>query len=80
MPVTYQAIINEINQIPVVFLQDVYDIVHSYHIQINQKENNRNKILKFAGDWADLSENDFLEIAAEIKRSRSEMFSRDIEL
>jgi hypothetical protein len=80
MPVTYQSIINEINEIPVAFLQDVYDMVHNYHVQIDKKEQNRNKILQFAGDWADLSDNDFLEITGEIKRSRDEMFSHEVEL
>jgi len=80
MNVTYQTIINEINQIPVMFLQDVYNLLHTYHIQINEKEQNRNKILRFAGSWADLTDNDFLEITTEIKRNRNEMFSREVEL
>ncbi len=71
MPVTYQSIINEINEIPVAFLQDVYDMVHNFHVHIDQKEQTRNKILQFAGDWADLSDKDFLEILDEIKRSKN---------
>ena len=80
MPVTYQNIINEINEIPVTFLEDVYDLLHNYHLQINQKEQNRIKILQFAGDWADLSDKDFIEITEEIKRGRDEMFSHEVEL
>jgi len=80
MLVTYQTLINEINQIPVSFLQDVYDLLHTYQVQINQKEQNRKKILEYAGDWADLSEQDFLDIKAEIERNRNEMFNREIDL
>jgi len=80
MLVTYQTLINEINQIPVSFLQDVYDLLHTYQVQINQKEQNRKKILEYAGDWADLSEQDFLDIKAEIERNRKEMFNKEIDL
>ena len=80
MYATYQTIINEINQIPVVFLQDVYNILHNYHVRVNQKEQNRSRILKFAGAWKDLSEKDFLDIISEMKHTRNEMFSREIVL
>jgi len=80
MVITYEKIVNEINQIPVAFLQDVYELLHNFHIQINQKEQNRNKILQFAGSWSDLSENDFADITQEIQRNRNEMFSKEIDL
>jgi len=80
MLVTYQTLISEINQIPVVFLQDVYNVIHTYKVRTNHKEQNRNKIMQLAGSWADMSENDFMDLTAEIKRNRNEIFSREIEL
>ncbi|OQA98184.1 MAG: hypothetical protein BWY22_00998 [Bacteroidetes bacterium ADurb.Bin217] len=35
MTVTYQTIINEINQIPVLFLQDVYNLLPNQCLLIN---------------------------------------------
>ena len=80
MIVTYQTEINEINQIPVISLPDVYNLIHSYHVRLNEKEKKRNNILQFAGAWTDLSENEFLEITREIKQNRNEMFNREIKL
>ncbi len=59
MSITYQTIINEINQINVVFLQDVYNMVHSFNTLKGQKEQNREKILQLAGSWSDMSDENF---------------------
>jgi len=80
MTITYQTIINEVNKIPVDFLQDVYKILHSFSSKIESHKQNKKEILELAGSWSDLSDNDFKDIMSEIHRNRTEMFNRNIEL
>jgi len=80
MPITYQTIINEINQIPVAFLQDVYQIVHNYQVKVNHKDRNRDEILKFAGAWSDMSDSDFMDMTNEMKKNENDLFNREVEL
>lgn len=80
MQVTYQTIINEINQIPVVFLEDLYSIIHSFNTGKFQKAQNRTKILELAGSWADMPVEDFDDMMNEINSTKNEMFNRTIEL
>ncbi|MCF8373911.1 MAG: hypothetical protein K9H64_19970 [Bacteroidales bacterium] len=80
MTITYQTIINEINRIPVNFLPDVYNIVHSFTSKIETKEQNRKNILQFAGSWSDMPDEKFNDMMDEIHRNRKEMFSKDVQL
>ena len=82
MTITYQTLINEINQVPVNFLQEVYNIIHSYNITTAEKQekNDRKNILKFAGSWCNMSDKEYDEIMSEINNSKSEMFSREVKL
>lgn len=80
MQVTYQTIIDEINQIPVSFLEDLYKIIHSFNIREFDKEKNREKVLQLSGAWSDMPEEDYFDMMNEINRTKGEMFNRDIEL
>lgn len=80
MTITYQTIINELNQIPLAYLSDVYKIIHSYNSKIEQRQTNREKILEFAGSWSDIPEENFKDIMSEIHCSKEKMFNREIEL
>ncbi|OQX99436.1 MAG: hypothetical protein B6I24_02630 [Bacteroidetes bacterium 4572_128] len=80
MTVTYQTIINEINQIPVFYLQEAFQILHSFNEKIADKKANRNQILSLAGTWNDMSDKDFQDMINEIKSNRNEIFSKNIEL
>ena len=73
MTITYQTIINEIKRIPVHFLPEVYKIVHSFSTmmeKIENQEQNRKNILKFAGSWSDMPDESFNDMMAEINSSR----------
>jgi hypothetical protein len=78
--VTYQHIINELNQIPVDFLLDVYNMLHSFKNKIDDRSTNRLNVLQFAGSWNDMSDDDFSDYKSEIERSKNEMFNRIIDL
>ena len=80
MTITYQTIIEEVNQIHVAFLQDVYKILHSFALKVEHSKQNREKILELAGSWSDITDADFNDIMSEIKNDRNEMFNREIEL
>ena len=75
MTITYQTIIEKVNQIPVVFLQDVYNILHSFSSEIEHRKQNRGNILKLAGSWSDISKEDYKDLMSEINRSKKEMFN-----
>ena len=80
MQITYKTIIEEINQIPVEFLEEVYNIIHSFGKKDTNLKRNRDKILNFAGSWTDMTDEDFYDMMTEIKNSKEDMFSRNIEL
>lgn len=80
MTITYQTIINEINHIPLAYLQDVYKIIQSYSLKDDFQTQNRKKILEFAGSWNEMSDEDYKDIMSEINRSKEDMFNREIEL
>ncbi len=82
MTITYQTLINEINKVPVIFLQDVYNIIHSYNSATVEKheESNKKNILKFAGSWSAIPDKEYDEIMSKIENTKSEMFSREVKL
>lgn len=75
--VTFNSIIKELNGLPVDKLEDVYEYIHSIKEQEKKvKDKNKKKIMSFAGAFSGMSDNDFTDLKAEIKRARSEMFTR----
>jgi hypothetical protein len=74
MLITYQAIINEINQIPIDDLPEFYQILHTYQLKHKKAKENSKKILQFAGDWSEFSDRDYLEISTQINITRTELF------
>ncbi len=80
MTITYQTIINEINQIPIVSLPDIYSLIHSYNTKATKLKDNRDNILQFAGSWSSMADNEYVEIMSEINRTKTEMFSREVKL
>ena len=79
MTISYQTIINEINQVPVSMLNDVYNMVHSFNLKVVQKQQNRDEIMNFAGCWEDMKQEDFNDFMDIIKTERNNMFNREIE-
>jgi hypothetical protein len=77
---TINAILKELKNVPVDKLEDLYSIIHS--LQANQKKiDARNeKILSYAGSFADMSKSDYNDFVKETKQTRDELFDRNINL
>lgn len=63
-------IIEEINLIPEDKLIELYDLIHGFRLTLKPSENNVNEIMKFAGCWQDLSEEEFTDFSQEIEQRR----------
>ena len=48
-----------LNMIPFEYLGEVDKFLSSLNVEINSKEENRKKILAFAGSWTDMTQEDF---------------------
>ncbi len=77
----YQSLLDQLSHLPVEYLRKV----EAFVAQLNQKgkdnkKNNREEIIGFAGSWADLSDETLDEISVIGKQASSEAFSREIDL
>lgn len=63
-------IIEEINLIPEDKLIELYNLIHGFRLTLKLSENNVNEIMKFAGCWQDLSEEEFTDFSQEIEQRR----------
>lgn len=78
--ITYNQIIEEINQIPVEHLTSLYYIIHSFNKQSDTNNFQKNNLLKFAGSWAEMSENDFKEYIEQTQIVRNNLMDRNIDI
>jgi len=75
----YKSVLKKLSSIPVEYLNEVDKFLTSLTRDINHKENNRENILKFAGSWNDMSDNDFEDYMKSINDLKGNMFNRDID-
>jgi hypothetical protein len=76
----YQSILVQLSAVPTDYLQQVDNFLQNLTKEIHQKKQNRDEILSLAGAWSDMSDSDFDGYLQTVKNTKSEMFSRDIEL
>ncbi len=76
----YQSILSQLSVVPVDYLKQIDVYLRNLTKEIHRKEHNRAMILKFAGSWNDMSENDFNEFVQITKKESNELFNREIEL
>ncbi len=76
----YQSILVQLSAVPTDYLQQVDNFLRNLAREIHQKEQNRTEILSLAGAWSEMSDSDFDEYLKVVENTKSEMFSRDIEL
>lgn len=76
----YKSVLKKLSSIPIEYLDEVDKFLTTLSKDIDSKEKNRDNILKFAGSWNDMSDNDFEDYRKSIKDTRNNMFNRDIEL
>lgn len=74
---TLDTILQEMNEIPLNQLEEVYEFIHSMTPPKNINERMRKKILSYAGAFSDMSEKDYSEFRAYLKKTREEIFTRD---
>ncbi len=76
----YKSVLQKLSTIPIEYLSEVDNFLATLSKDIKSKEKNRDNILKLAGSWNDMPDNDFEDYMKSIKDSRNNMFNRDIEL
>lgn len=77
---TINTIINELKEVPVNQLEDVYQLVHSLSRKVDRAEARRKKTLSFAGLLSDMSNEDYADFQNHIQKTRKNLFNRDIRL
>ncbi|MEW6380727.1 MAG: hypothetical protein AB1611_14120 [bacterium] len=68
-------VIEEIDLIPEHKLSEIYDLVHYFRIGLQQSKEGANPIMKFAGCWQDMPDEEFTEFLEEIGQRRKHAFS-----
>jgi len=66
--------------VPIDRLNELYQFVHSLSSKTQQTENLRKKILSFGGAFSDMSSIDYSDFIEETKKTRSNLFDRNVEL
>lgn len=66
----YQVMLAQLSQIPTQYLPQISDYLKGFSKAVRSKEENRQEILKLAGSWNDMSEEDFQDYRQETKRTK----------
>ena len=75
--ITRNKVMEEIQLIPEHKLEEVYDFVHYFRIDLGEAVlGGKEEIMKFAGSWSDLPDEVFQEFTREISERRAQAFSQ----
>jgi len=77
---TLNAIIKEMKDVPVNRLEELYQFIHSMTPTTKRSESLRKKIFSFGGAFSDLSSEDYSDFINQNKKTRTELFDRNIDL
>lgn len=77
---TLNTILEEIKEVPVSRLEELYEFVHSLTPKAKQPETLRKKILSFGGAFSDMSKKDYSDFLNQTKKTRTKLFDRNIDL
>lgn len=77
---TLNAILKEIKDVPVNRLEELYQFVHSMTPTTKQTERLRKKILSFGGAFSDMSSEDYSDFLNQTKKTRTNLFDRNIDI
>ncbi|HEY5462276.1 MAG TPA: hypothetical protein VIJ95_03395 [Hanamia sp.] len=80
MVVTLNTILEELNDVPVDKLGELHIFINSLKINTEKSEKKRKEILSFAGAFNDMSQNDYDDFVKETRKTRTELFEREIKL
>jgi hypothetical protein len=77
---TLNTILKEIKDVPASRLEELYQFVHSLTPKSKPTDNLRKKILSFGGAFSDMSSDDYADFLIQTKKTRTELFGRNINL
>jgi hypothetical protein len=77
---TLKTILEEIKDVPVDRLEELYKFVHSLKSTTKPSENLRKEILSFGGSFSDMSSGDYSDFLIHTKETRTKLFDRNIDL
>ncbi len=77
---TLNMILKELKNVPVDRLEDLYSIIHSLQANTKKSDRTNKKILSFAGSFGDMNEKDYEEFVEHTRKTRNDLFDRDINL
>jgi hypothetical protein len=75
---TLNNIINEIKDVPLNRLEEVFQLIQSFTPKNKINESKIKEILSFGGSLSELSEADYLDYLNHIKENRSKLFDRKV--
>lgn len=76
---TINAIIEELKNVPVNRLEDLYSIIISFQEDRGESGARVEEILSFAGAFSDMGGKDYGEFTEHTKQTRRELFDRDFD-
>jgi len=66
----------EIQQVPEEKLGELYDLIRTFKLQLNQVADQPNSIMQFAGCWSDLADESYTDFLDDITSRRRQAFSQ----
>jgi len=77
----YQSVLKKLSTIPQPFLQDIDAYLSNIIGKLKSQQSvDVEKVMSFSGSWSDMEENDFEDYLAETRRTRQNLFGREINL
>lgn len=70
-----RKVMDEIQAIPVERLLELYDVIHFFRIGIERTTPMMPDVMRFAGCWGDLSDDEFDDLLADMAARRATAFS-----
>lgn len=67
-------LLEEISKIPDDRVPEVFNFLHHFRLGLSVKSSNPREILKFAGNWNDMSEKDFDDFPQDVTARRKNAF------
>lgn len=77
---TLNTILEEVKNVPVNRLKDLYSIIHSFQTNTKKSGNRNKKIMSFAGSFGEMKDDDFMSFLNHTKQTRKNLFDRDFDL
>ena len=71
-----EKLMQEIELLPDKKLQEIYEFIHYFRLGFQKSESGQSNIMKFAGCWNDMPEEEFAQFTQEIGARRKKAFER----